>query len=135
MGSKPIETQEKAELNNENEELVLEDAVKDKKDSGHHHFEVKHVGSNSKLIETSKDKDFDSSIDEKLEKIEADRVKEKKADVEKEKSEEKKEKEEKDSKTDTSKESKKSSETAKSDAVRDSSKKKVDSDKKAHHST
>merc|ERR1711972_181751 len=84
-----IETQEKAEPNTENEELVLEDAVKDKKDSGHHHFEVKHVGSNSKLIEASKDKDFDSSIDEKLEKIEADRVKEKKADEEKEKSEEK----------------------------------------------
>ena len=79
--SKPIETQEKAEPNNENEELVLEDAVKDKKDSGHHHFEVKHVGSNSKLIEASKEKDFDSTIDEKLERIEADRVKEKKTDV------------------------------------------------------
>ena len=79
--SKPIETQEKAEPNTENEELELADAVKDEKDSGHHHFEVKHVGSNSKLIETSKDKDFDSSIDEKLEKIEADRVKEKKEDV------------------------------------------------------
>ena len=79
--SKPIDTQEKAELKAENEELVQADAVKDKKDSAHHHFEVKHVGSNSKLIEASKEKDFDSSIDEKLEKIEADRVKEKKADV------------------------------------------------------
>ena len=79
--SKPIDTQEKAELKSENEELVQADAVKDKKDSAHHHFEVKHVGSNSKLIEASDEKDFDNTIDEKLEKIEADRVKEKKKDV------------------------------------------------------
>ena len=79
--SKPIETHEKAELKATNEDLVLADAVKEEKDSEHHHFQVKHVESNSKLIEASDEKDFDNTIDEKLEKIEADRVKEKKAGV------------------------------------------------------
>ena len=84
--SKPIETPTETEQKAIHKEEIIADAVKDEQDSAHHHFEPKHVESNSKSIEPSNAKDVerkesDASIDEKLEKIEAERVKEKKKEV------------------------------------------------------
>ena len=80
--SKPIETKQRDEQKFIDDKTILADATKDEKEASRHHFDAKHVESSNGVVESPdtsaiEEKQSDSLINDKLEKLEADRVEEK----------------------------------------------------------